>query len=81
MMNHYYNGKRLPEYYDTMYLDGFTGDEVYVAFHRSLQKQVSEMQQKQLLEYQMEKELEKQVNEKLDKVIEKALDELLKDFK
>ena len=44
MMNHYYNGKRLPEYYDTMYLDGYTGDEVYVAFHRSLQKQVSEMQ-------------------------------------
>ena len=81
MINHYYNGKRLPEYYDTMYLDGFTGDEVYVAFHRSLQKQVSEMQQKQQLEYQMEKELEKQVNEKLDKVLEKALDELLKDFK
>ena len=44
MINHYYNGKRLPEYYDTMYLDGFTGDEVYVAFHRSLQKKVSEMQ-------------------------------------
>lgn len=81
MMNHYYNGKRLPEYYDTMYLDGYTGDEVYVAFHRSLQKQVSEMQQKQQLEYQMEKELEKQINEKLDKAIEKALDELLKDFK
>ena len=81
MMNHYYNGKRLPEYYDTMYLDGYSGDEVYVAFHRSLQKQVSEMQQKQQLEYQMEKELEKQVNDKLDKVLEKALDELLKDFK
>ena len=80
-MNHYYNGKRLPEYYDTMYLDGYSGDEVYVAFHRSLQKQVSEMQQKQQLEYQMEKELEKQVNDKLDKVLEKALDELLKDFK
>ena len=81
MIIHYYNGNRLPEYYDTMYLDGFTGDEVYVAFHRSLQKQVSEMQQKQQLEYQMEKELEKQVNDKLDKVLEKALDELLKDFK
>ena len=81
MINHYYNGKRLPEYYDTMYLDGFSADEVYVAFHRSMQKKVSEMQQKQQLEYQMEKELEKQVNEKLDKVLEKALDELLKDFK
>ena len=77
MMNHYYNGKRLPEYYDTMYLDGYSGDEVYVAFHRSLQKKVSEMQQKQ----QLEKELEKQIEEKLGKTLEKALDELLKDFK
>ena len=62
MMNHYYNGKRLPEYYDTMYLDGYSGDEVYVAFHRSMQKMVSEMQEKQRREI----ELEKQVNEKLD---------------
>ena len=67
MMNHYYNGKRLPEYYDTMYLDGYSGDEVYVAFHRSLQKKVSEMQQKQQLENQIEKELEQQIEEKLEK--------------
>lgn len=44
MYNNYYKGKRLPEYYDTMYLDGYSGDEVYVAFHRSMQKKVSEMQ-------------------------------------
>lgn len=81
MMNHYYNGKRLPEYYDTMYLDGYSGDEVYVAFHRSLQKKVSEMQEKQRREIQLEKELEQQVEEKLGKALEKALDELLKDFK
>ena len=81
MLNHYYNGKRLPEYYDTMYLDGYSGDEVYVAFHRSLQKKVSEMQQKQQLENQLEKELEKQIEEKLEKTLNKALDELLKDFK
>ena len=80
MMNHYYNGKRLPEYYDTMYLDGFSGDEVYVAFHRSLQKQVSEMQQKQQLEYQIEKELEKQIELKLEQTVEKALDEIFKNF-
>ena len=81
MMNHYYNGKRLPEYYDTMYLDGYSGDEVYVAFHRSLQKQVSELQQKQQREIQLDKVLEQQIEEKLGKTLEKALDELLKDFK
>ena len=43
MYNNYYNGKRLPEYYNTMHLDGYTADEVYVAFHRSMQKRVSEM--------------------------------------
>lgn len=81
MMNHYYNGKRLPEYYDTMYLDGFSADEVYVAFHRSMQKKVSEMQEKQRREIELEKELEQQVEEKLGKTLEKALDELLKGFK
>ena len=80
-MHNYYNGKRLPEYYDTMYLDGFSADEVYVAFHRSLQKRVLEMQKKQQLENQIEKELEQQVEEKLEKTLNKALDELLKGFK
>ncbi len=80
-MNNYYNGKRLPEYYDTMYLDGYSGDEVYVAFHRSMQKRIAEMYEKQQLEKQMEKELEKQIEEKLEKTVDKALDELLKDFK
>ena len=80
MMNHYYNGKRLPEYYDTMYLDGFSGDEVYVAFHRSLQKKVSEMQQKRQLENQIEKELEQQIEVKLEQTVENALDKIFKNF-
>ena len=80
MMNHYYNGKRLPEYYNTMHLDGYTADEVYVAFHRSMQKKVSEMQEKQRREIQLEKELEQQVEEKLDKVLEKELDKIFKGF-
>ena len=65
-MHNYYNGKRLPEYYDTMYLDGYSGDE---------------MQEKQRREIELEKELEQQVEEKLEKTLNKALDELLKGFK
>lgn len=34
----FYNGKPLPDYYPTMYLDGYSMDEVWVAFHRTIQK-------------------------------------------
>lgn len=73
MMNQFYNGKRLPEYYDTMYLDGYSADEVYVAFHRSLQKKVSKIQS--------EKDLEQQVENKLKKTVGHSLDEILKVLK
>ena len=33
-----YNGKPLPDYYPTMYLDGYTFDEIWTAFHRTQQK-------------------------------------------
>lgn len=81
MNNNYYKGKRLPEYYDTMYLDGYSADEVYVAFQRSMQKKFFEMHEKQKREIQLEKDLEKQVEEKLEKTIEKALDDVFKKFK
>ena len=80
-MHNYYNGKRLPEYYNTMYLDGFSADEVYVAFHRSKQKRISEMQMEKEIQTKLEKDLEQQVEEKLEKTLNKALDELLKGFK
>lgn len=33
-----YNGKILPDYYDTMYLDGYTPDEIMVAHRRTMRK-------------------------------------------
>lgn len=39
-LNNSYNGKILPDYYDTMYLDGFTPDEIMVAHHRTMMKEL-----------------------------------------
>ena len=35
----YYN-RNIPEYYDTMYLDGYTPDEIMVAHHRTMRKRL-----------------------------------------
>ena len=39
-LNTTYNGKLLPDYYDFMYLDGYTPDEVMVAHHRTMMKRL-----------------------------------------
>ncbi len=39
-LNSTYNGKVLPDYYDTMYLDGYTPDEIMVASHRTMRKRL-----------------------------------------
>ena len=40
----------LPEYYDTMYLDGFEPWQIYEAFHRTARNRINE-QRKQPEEY------------------------------
>lgn len=34
MLDYYF--RKLPEYYDTMYLDGYTPEEIYMAFKKSM---------------------------------------------
>ena len=33
---------RIPEYYDTMYLDGYTPDEIMMAMHKKIRRQLRE---------------------------------------
>ena len=33
-----YNRKRIPEYYCTMYLDGYTPDEIMIALHKKMNR-------------------------------------------
>ena len=82
------NDRKIPEYYPTMFLDGFTPQEIFFAkqklVHREfLEKQEKEKQKKEELKRQKEfdKQLEKEINEKLEKCLDKALNDLLKDFK
>ena len=37
-----YNNRKVPEYYDTMYLDGYTPQEIYQAFHKKMIEEHSE---------------------------------------
>lgn len=39
-LNTTYNGKHLPDYYDYMYLDGYTPDEVMEAHRRTMRKKI-----------------------------------------
>lgn len=76
-----YPDRPLPDYYPTMYLDGYTPEEIWVAQHNTMIKRFEKMYAEKELQNQIEKELEQQIEEKLGKTLNKALDELLKDFK
>lgn len=40
----YYN-RKIPEYYPTMYLDGYTPQEILIAAHKSMLKEYQDSQQ------------------------------------
>ena len=65
-----YWNSRLPAYYDTMYRDGYTPQEVWQAFRNTLYK---ELQQKQEQE-----QLEKEIQEAVNRAFENALKDLMK---
>ena len=47
----YYN-RKIPEYYPTMYCDGYSPQEIYIAMQKKLNRQLAERSKKK----QMEKE-------------------------
>ena len=61
--------RQLPEYYPTMYLDGYTPQEIWIAFHNSMIKE------------EEEKEFQKAIHEGLEKTIGKAIDDIMKGLK
>lgn len=40
-LNITYNGKHLPDYYDTMYLDGYSPNEIMIAHQRTMRKRLN----------------------------------------
>ena len=76
-----YPDRPLPDYYPTMYLDGYTPEEIWVAQHNTMLKRFQKMQAEKDLENEIEKRLEEQIELKLEQTVEKALDEIFKDWK
>lgn len=75
LIDEYY--KNLPDYYDTMYLDGYTPEQIMEAHHRSMVKKYYADQKRK----QEEAAAEKAVQEQLEKVVSKALDDIFKGWK
>ena len=42
--------KNIPEYYDTMYLDGYTPQEIYQAFHKKMIDELTEKEEIPIVE-------------------------------
>lgn len=40
-----YRSREIPEYYDWMYLDGFTPDEILYALHKKMDRQQAEQEE------------------------------------
>ena len=69
----------IPDYYDTMYLDGYDVNQICRAFDKVQRKKFRKIwQEKQAKREQQE--LEHSIKADLEKTVEKALDELLAGF-
>ena len=69
--------KNLPDYYDTMYLDGYTPEQILEAQHRSMGKKYRQKRE----EAAAEKAVQDQIEKQLEKAVSKALDDIFKAWK
>lgn len=79
LIDEYY--KNLPEYYDTMYMDGYTPEQIMEAHHRSMVKKYYADQKRKREEAAAEKAVQEEVEKQLEKVVSKALDDIFKGWK
>ena len=69
--------KNLPDYYDPMYLDGYTPEQIMEAKHRSMATEYRRRQEAAATDL----EIQAQIERELEKVVSKALDDLFKGWK
>ena len=69
--------KSLPDYYDTMYLDGYTPEQIMEAKHRSMAKEYRRRQEAAATD----RAIQAQIERELEKVVSKALDDIFKGWK
>lgn len=73
--------KNLPDYYDTMYMDGYTPEQIMEAHHRTMTKRYCADRKRKQEEAAAEKAVEAEVEKQLEKVVSKALDDIFKNWK
>ena len=73
--------KNLPEYYDTMYLDRYTPEQIVEAHRRTMTKKYYADQKRKQEEAAAKKAVEAEVEKQLEKVVSKALDDIFKSWK
>ena len=71
----YWNSK-LPDYYPTMYLDGYEPWQIMQAHRNTFYRELQEKQERALAE----KELNQYIEEKLKITFDQAMKEIFKDF-
>ena len=69
----FYPPKHLPDYYPTMYLDGYTPLEILVPSHNTNDKRIKARK--------AEKELLNRIEDDMETTVKNALNEILKDLK
>ena len=79
LINEYY--KNLPEYYDTMYMDGYTPEQIMETHHRSMMKKYYADRKRKHEEAAAEKAVQSEVEKQLEKVVSKTLDDIFKYWK
>ena len=79
LIDEYY--KNLPEYYDTMYMDGYTPEQIMEAHHRSMVKRYYADHKRKQEEATAEKVVQAEIEKQLEKAVSKALDEIFKGWK
>lgn len=72
-----YYDRQIPEYYETMYLDGYTPNQILHAVHRKMVRDYVEKEEKKRAEKETEVQIEKQVR----KAIDSAMKDLFKGWK
>ena len=79
LINEYH--KNLPEYYDTMYMDGYTPEQIMEAHHRSMAKKYYADEKRKQEEAATEKAIQEEIEKQLEKAVSNALDDIFKAWK
>ncbi len=72
-MKVHYHLQDIPEYYNTMYLDGYTPEQILLAKRRQMMADYADRREQQ----RQEAEIYKQIEDKLEPVLENALEQIL----